>query len=438
MNKTPPPKIDDAPGHRWQARAGDRWVCLWVARSALVKAGYTPKTQRIWPPTEEPNATLDEAARLLIRSECNRLQNDMRAWQHNRNETSKPTFDGTFDSLIKCYQADPDSDFQEIRWKSRQKYASHLRQVSKTVGKCFVSETKGRDLKRWFKNWSSNGLHIPRAAARMTMVRIILKFGSSILDDEDCAKLRGALADMTFEQGKRRTVVLTREHVNAIRSQARAKGAQSMALAEAMKFSLIVRPKDVIGEWIPISEPGTSAIIRGKYKWLFGFDWREVDASFTLVHRISKSIRGREGITRPDAGKTLTYQLLLYPMVIEELCLIASVSTAELRRDLFPASGPMIVYEATGTPYHDETYRENWRKVATAAGVPKSVQGRDARAGGGTEAKRLGGRPEDIQKAMGHSKIETTWIYLRDDDETVADIAELRGKQQANKKSNTE
>lgn len=426
---TRPPRLDGAPGHRWQPRA-DHWVLIWVARRDIAKKGYSPKTQRVWPPTNDTAAKFDDVAKLYIKSECQRLQDEMHAWDKGSHE--KVPFDGTVDGLIRCYQTDKDSDYQEIRFKSRGTYGTHLRKISKTVGKRQLSQVKGRDLKRWYENWSVEGTKIPTASAMMTMLRIIIGFGASILEDPDCSRLRGILSAMKFGKGKRRKSILTMAQVNAIRAKAHEIGQPSLALAEALKFSLIGRPKDTLGEWLPISEPGISAVVRGGYKWLFGYDWREIDANFTLVHRLSKSIRGRRSVLNEDAGKILTYRLPLYPMIMEELARIAGCEVTQLRRDMFPTAGPLVVYEGTGLPYHDATYRRDWREIATAVGVPKEVQQRDARAGGGTDAKRRGAKPEDIQQAMGHSQIETTWGYLRDDDETVAEVAVLRGKQVAN------
>ena len=120
-------------------------------------------------------------------------------------------------------------------------------------------------------------------------------------------------------------------------------------------------------------------------------------------------------------------------MVMEELGLIAGVPVEMLRRDTFPASGPFIVQEATGLPYFDTTYRKKWREHATAVGVPKDVQSRDARAGGATEAEALGVRTEHIQKALGHRKVDTTLIYTRAEDAITAQVAQIRaGKHPGN------
>ena len=163
---TTPPRLDGAPGHRWQPRADGRFVCIWVARRDIVKEGYSPKTQRIWPPTAEPDAVLDEGARFYIQSECQRLQDDMHSFIKGRGENKPPKFDGRLETLIECYKTDPDSDYLSLRHKSRKTYDSHLRMVVQTVGQRLLAEVKGRDLKRWFRNWSEDGKHIPRAHYR--------------------------------------------------------------------------------------------------------------------------------------------------------------------------------------------------------------------------------------------------------------------------------
>jgi hypothetical protein len=60
---------------------------------------------------------------------------------------------------------------------------------------------------------------------------------------------------------------------------------------------------------------------------------------------------------------------------------------AELKRiRTLPKSGPLIVWEKTGSPYTMSQYRYLWRAIATEAGVPKNVRNvsgkpRDARIG---------------------------------------------------------
>ncbi|RYX87009.1 MAG: hypothetical protein EON84_21190, partial [Bradyrhizobiaceae bacterium] len=372
-----------------------------------------------------------------IKSECQRLQEDMLAFGKLKAGDVAAVFDGTIDGLIGAYLSDQDSGFQNLRYKSRETYKKHLKGVSRTVGKRALSEIKGRDFKRWYENWSANGQHVPRANYRMTMVRLIVSFGVAILEDPHCIRLNTILAEHSFEGNKKRTATLTPEQIDDIRRHARAKDRPGLALGEALKFSLMFRPKDAYGEWIPVSEPGLSAIIRKGMKWVCGVDWSEVDSAMLLTHRISKSIRGKRAMADQEAGKTKRFQLTLYPMIMEELAKMAAVSIQEVRRDLFPASGPMVLNRDTGLPYIETTLRLHWREVADLAGVSKKVQGRDARASRATQAERLGISEDEIRKGLGHARPETTRIYTRGEDEVTANIAKIIvAKQAANSVTN--
>lgn len=434
MNR--PPRLEDAPGHRWQPRADGPWVCIWIASRRAVAAGYRPKTQRIWPPTATPRAELDDAAKLYISSECQRLQDDMHSSMKGRGE--KPiTIVERVDDLIERYKTDPDSDYQNLRHKSVKTYNSHLRMVSHSVGQRLLSKITGRDLKQWFKNWSADGRHIPRAHYRMTVLRLMVTFGATLLEHPECIRLRLILSGLEFQQGKPREKVMTAQQVADVRRHARADGRGSMALAQAFQFDLMLRQKDVIGAWVPIAEPGISSVTWHGNKWLYGLDWKAVDETFTLKHRLSKSLRGKMAVTNAQAGKVKTYQLRLYSMVMEELALSAGCTIGELSRDMFPASGPIIVCETTQAPYSEDTYRRRWRDYANAAGIDEDIQNRDSRASGATEAEDLGLDVEMIQKALGHSKPATTRIYTRGADAVTAKVAEFRLKRPSNKQSNT-
>jgi hypothetical protein len=392
-----------------------------------VKDGYRPKTQRIWPPSATPDAVLDAAAGLYIKSECQRLQDDMLDFANGAPfGIGVAAFDGTVKGLIASYLSDADSAYQDLRFASKRTYAAHLKMVEQTVGDRALAKLNGRDFKRWFANWSDEGAHIPRAHARITMVRLILAYGATIISNVECKRLRLEISDMEFQNAGPRESTLTVEHAVAIRQRAREVGRPGIAFGMALQRDLVVRPKDVLGEWLPVSEPGISAVTYNGMKWLYGFDWKELSVDLVLTHRLSKSLRGRTAIANRKTGKTKEYVLSLYPMVMEELCLMAGVSPAELRRDMLPASGPMVIDQATGLPYRETTYRDHWRTIATDAGVPKSVQNRDSRAGGITEAiDAMDGNVEAARHAAGHSHIQTTLRYSRQGDRQTAKVAEF-------------
>ena len=62
----------------------------------------------------------------------------------------------------------------------------------------------------------------------------------------------------------------------AIRALAPSIGRRSLGLAQAFQFDLMLRQKDVIGEWVPMGEPGNSTVLREDKKWLRGSKWSEI------------------------------------------------------------------------------------------------------------------------------------------------------------------
>lgn len=422
-----PPIIQDAAGLRWRPRANG-WVGYWVARADIVARGYPVETSRVYAPKpwREPDA--DDIK--FIRSECSRLQSEMLGWARG-GDVSNLVFTGTVASLIDCYERDPDSPFHKLRFASKKTYRAFMRLLEQTVGERVLSEVRGRDLRRWYENYSTPSdadgpKRIPRAHAAMTMFRMMLSFGVSILEDEDCARLKAIMSEMQFAQGRSRVEEITAEQSAAVIAKAHEIGRPSVALAQALQFELVLRQKDVVGEWVPLDEPGLSDMTRHGRKWLYGIDWREISEDLTLTHRLSKSLKGRDAIADRHAGKTKIWDLKLYPMVMAELARIPKEQRV----------GPLIINERTALPYVARQFEKAWRKAATLAGVPANVQNRDSRAGGITEGiEASDGDMEAARNAAGHRNVSTTRIYNRGEHRQTAKVAQLRAAKRTEKDS---
>jgi len=181
----------------------------------------------------------------------------------------------------------------------------------------------------------------------------------------------------------------------------------SIALAQALQFELCLRQKDVIGEWVPLAEPGISTVTWHGRKWLRGLRWEEISSNLILNHAMSKS----------RTGKVLEFDLKLYPMVMAELAKIPQEKRA----------GPLIVCELTKRPWVQNHFRDKWRGVARKAGVPDTVKNMDSRAGGTTETiEATGGNMEAARKQAGHSDSRTTVRYSRGDLKSNSEVAVLR------------
>ncbi len=394
-----PPVLADAPGHVLRKRKRGLWTVTWRARADLVERGYAFKNKYIAVIGNNPS----DAERAFISDVCNRLQDEMLVWGRGGVVAAGVHFDGTWGSLIQCYQTDPASDFHKLRFVSKKNYRAFLKRIDEDHGHELVANFKVRTAKTWHAEWMERGTAM--AHGLMVLLRTVLTFGKTVLESEECAFARELLRDLKFPMPKARTVHLVSEHVFAIREEARRRGYPSIALAQAIQFDLMLRQKDVIGEWVPIAERETSDIIAGHEKWLRGIRWNEIDGNLILRHTTSKR------------GKDIEVDLRLAPMVMEELARFGGA---------LPTDGPFIVCEETGKPWRADKFVRLWRQIADAVGVPRNIQQRDTRAGGITEATEAGADLELIRHAATHSDISTTQRYARASVKKTATVMQMR------------
>ena len=400
-------RVKSAPGLKWRKLPSGAFEARWRCRDDLIArsdfGNFKIKSVKLWSGVGDP--TKEEWD--FISDTCSQLQNEMLVWAKG-GLTSTPEFDGTISGLIHCYKTDPDSVYKKpgkLRYASRINYDALMSLVEREYGSEYISNLKGRILQRWYDGWSAEG-KIAVAHAKMKMLRMLISFGTAILEDPECARMSAVLSKMKFEMAKPRTECLTAVHANLIRAKAHEMGRPSIALAQAFQFELMLRQKDVIGEWVPMSEPGMSDVVdtaRG-LKWLRGIRWEEIDQNLILVHVTSKR------------NKKIAVNLNNAPMVMEEL--------AGLKKR--PTQGPVVVYELHKAPYTAAQFRWVWREIANAAGVPKAVRNMDSRAGAITEASDAGAELEHIRHAATHSDIAMTQRYSRGAEEKIAQVQKLR------------
>jgi hypothetical protein len=287
-----------------------------------------------------------------------------------KNTIGKPNgFDGTVGGLVRSYQSEKRSTYHQLKFAVRKHYDGTLKRLTDDIGSERVAELDAAKIKHFYDtNWAAGG----KLAMGHTMVgklRMLSTFGSTVLKDDGCTHLAGVLAHMHFESAKPRTERLTAEHAHSIRSKARETGRISIAIAQAFQFEEPrLRQADIIGEWVPIGEPGTSEVMWQKQKWLRGLRWSEIDENMILHRTI---MTGR----RKNRREEIEIDLSNKPMILEELF---SGRGSKIDRSALPASGPIVVSETTRLPYHLEDFRRKWRDIADGAGVPPEVRNSDS------------------------------------------------------------
>jgi hypothetical protein len=262
-----------------------------------------------------------------------------------------------------------------------------------TVGPRRIDALDGRDLRRWYTEWSAplgDGDKPRIAAARMamTVLKNALTFAATCRKP-GCAEFRNILRDMRFAGPQPRTEAPTAAEIIAARKAAHELGHAPAALAYARQFEGTMRQWDVVGKWVPLSDKKRSSIIDGTSKWV-GPMWSQIDANMILHYTPAK--------TRFTSGATVTLDLRVLPMVVEELAKVP----AEARR------GPLIVNPRTGLPYRNWYFGEVWRRVRKITGIRKEVWNRDMRAAGVTEGRQAGAPTDDLAKQAGHANKRTT------------------------------
>lgn len=406
--RQPPKLADEAPGLVWRARKNG-WAATWQARSDLVKRGYLPKTVTLWNGAEP-----DETDRLHLATQCQQYQAEMLLWARGA-ELPANAFRGNLRSLVQCYRTDPDSPYQKNRYHVRQNRDSMLRRITNRHGEEKLSDIKARVLLAWHKKWSLDGKRLATGSSFIGQLRALFSFGATLLEDPECERLCSVMHKMRFPGTKARGVSVTAEQATAIRIKAREWfGWDSIALGQAFQFEGTLRQKDVIGEWVPIAEPGVSAVTWEDQKWLRGIVWQEVDQNLILKHVTSKK------------QKEVVIDLRLAPMVMEELALMAGVTPAMLTRDMLPATGPVITNEINALPWSANEYRRKWRKVADEVGIPKTIRNMDSRSGAISEGIMAGASLEMVRHAATHSDISQTADYDRNQAQATATVMRLR------------
>lgn len=337
-------------------------------------------------------------------------------------------------TLMTTYRNDPISGFYKLEYCTRRFYNRLMDQILRMwwvdenyechcAGDTPLADINGRRLHLWHWEWTDGHQKISMGHALIGMLRTLANFGDYALDDKDCERVANILHKMRFANGKPRTVRITREQATAICNAARAT-LPMIGLAQALQFECTWRQKDVIGEWLPVDEPGLSDVCsmhpkKGPMKWLKGLRWEEIGPDFVVHHVTSK----RKKISEPD--------LRLAPLVMAELEHQWPGCSAD--RALLPAKGPVIIDEYSGFPYRADDFREEWRIFATDCGVPLNVQNRDARAGAISEAIQFGAQAAHVRDAATHSDVSQTMDYSRASRENTHTVQRMRMEKSSEK-----
>jgi hypothetical protein len=377
-----------APGLVRIARKNGAVDYYWTASKAAREAGFPLKTVPL-------DAYANDPEEMAV--QCRRLHGEMTLWLAGEQPYENSGYDGTFAGLFHLYRTDKDSSYRKLKPKSLHPYNCYLRKLTEHIGKRRIDQIIGKDLLHWFGIWSANETQLAAGQGALAVVKAALKFGT-ICGFQECRRLSSDLQLMkgSFKNPKPRTAVITAEEIIALRKAAHAAGRPSVALAIAFQFETALRLSDVIGQWLPLTWPGLSAVVRRNKKWI-GLMWSDIDQNNVL--------RLTPGKTALTSGKDVALDLNECPMVLEECARISPEQRI----------GPVIVNHTTSRPYTYEAYSPIFKAIRKAAGVDPGKWARDIRASAVTEGRRGGASTDDAARVAGHTKSKiTAEVYDRD------------------------
>lgn len=262
----------------------------------------------------------------------------------------------TLGELIGLYRTDERSPYRALRFKVRVGTDNMLDRMVELHADVDLTTLNADGIRKLYDAWADGG-KLATGHAFVTKLRGLFGFGTTVLDDPGCQRLSTIMNKMRFTMPPTRDERLTEDHTKAFIAKAHELKRPSLALAQAIQFSFGLGQKDTIGEYVPVTEAGTSDIVLDGMKWLYGIRWERVDEKLVLHHVTS------------FGAKTLALDLKSAPLVLAEL--------EKQFGSVIPKNGPVIVSEWNEKPWSSNEFRRWWRKVADAAGVPKNIRNMD-------------------------------------------------------------
>lgn len=390
---------ESAPGLNWRTRADGTRVPYWVAPRAAVEAGFHPKT-----------VNLSGIAPSHIGERCRRLDIECKTFAK---ASVGPTFDGTLGTLISIYQTHEDSPYRSLKASSVKPYETYARKLVDHMGHVKLATMTGLDIKRWHKGWrapaeAGGKERLGAATMALSVLKAAVSFGF-VSGFANCERLREVMKDLSLPTPDARDHAPEAADIDRARQAAHELGRHRAALCYALQFETTTRQWDLIGQWLPMSDPRPSAIHANGEKWI-GPTFASIDENMVLSITPTKTER--------TTKKSVHVNLSGCQMVMAELA----------RIPIEDRKGPLIINETTGLPYRGPTFTMVWADVREKAGLSPDLWNRDIRAGGITEAEKAGASVDDRAKLAGHSPKVNREVYSRDVQASSDRVVAIRAK----------
>lgn len=370
----------------------------WVPPKKYKDAGYAVKSVNL--------GKIAEVDELTVARKCRDLTREMVRWYEG--EEAQRIKVGTWGYVIQHYLTAPASAVWDVQPQTRDGYVRVLSKIQDAIKDVEVGETDYPMLVEWRRNMQENGRSVHYIKNWFTHFRIAVSHGIKYRI-EGCDDVSAILRQMRFQSAARRTQYATREQIYQVVDECDRRGLSYMSLQLMLRFELLLRGVDVIGQWVTASSAKAGGISYGERVWQDGLTWDMFApdlASFSKV--ISK--------TRKTLADPYTFDLTGLPKIRERLLAIPMEERI----------GPVIKLP-DGRPPTRKGLAKNWRRICKDLRLPAELQMRDARSGGITEAKSMVDI-HTLRDAAQHTQSGTTEIYARGRSEGANRVVALRQK----------
>jgi hypothetical protein len=413
-------------GERQGFKIGRNGRRYWIASQARRAGtlGFPDATIEL--PGRGPLPSLDETATDKQRAEVEQINElcagytaRLIAWIHEQGkiaaaegtQETRTRYDGTVRSGCRIFQEHKLSPFNtRFKFNTQKTCISFLKLIEATAGHHMFRNVTVPLVQSWYEDWRApdfNGddEHVKRAHEGVSTLRQVVYFLTAMRKYDGVSKLAAELQLVQFEKPQARTQEITYEQAVAFCKAAEqlaaigkmpAERALHMQIGVMSQFDLMLREKDVIGEWAPAGAkrrlpPSITVLDRGAEAWAGYYTWENLHG-WRWIMRTSKS-RFRE-----IGDFQLENYSLLFPL---------------LERVPHSERTGAIVKGEHGLPMRARSYSNWFREIAIIAKLPRDVWKMDGRAGGAGEAKRSGAKLDDIQDALTHKTPAMTRRYIR-------------------------
>ena len=109
--------------------------------------------------------------------------------------------------LIASYRTDEASAYRKLRYRTRQNYDGLLRHIERDLGAQEIADIRTRLITLQYQMWRGRGEYMSHSL--VSMLRTLLSFGGTYLENDDCLTLSRRMSGMRFAMGKPRSSRIT-------------------------------------------------------------------------------------------------------------------------------------------------------------------------------------------------------------------------------------